>query len=79
MLLNAKHKENLKNYPIQIMTNVPINLFDSQICVDCGLPCHFGSGRFVNRYSVYNDDVEGWRCGDCAVEVDALLEEVQND
>ena len=79
MLLNAKHKENLKNYPIQIMTNVPINLFDSQICVDCGLPCHFGSGRFVNRYSVYNDDVEGWRCGDCAAEVDALLEELQND
>ena len=55
------------------------NLFDSQICVDCNLPCHFGSGRFVNRYSVYNDDVEGWRCGDCAVEVDALLEELQND
>ena len=79
MLLNAKHKENLKNYPIQVMTNVPINLFDSQICVDCGLPCHFGSGRFVNRYSVYNDDVEGWRCGDCAAEVDALLEELQND
>ena len=79
MLLNAKHKENLKNYPIQIMTNVPINLFDSQICVDCGLPCHFGSGRFINRYSVYNDDVEGWRCGDCAAEVDALLEELQND
>ena len=79
MLLNAKHKENLKNYPIQIMTNVPINLFDSQICVDCGLPCHFGSGRFVNRYSVYNDDVEGWRCGDCAAEVDAMLEEMNNE
>ena len=44
------------------MSNVPIDLFDSQICVDCGLPCHFGSGR-VNRYSVYADDVEGWRCG----------------
>ena len=55
------------------------NLFDSQICVDCGLPCHFGSGRFVNRYPVYNDDVEGWRGGDCAAEVDALLEELQND
>ena len=55
------------------------NLFDSQICVDCGLPCHFGSGRFVNRYSVYNDDVEGWRCGDCAAEVDALFEEMNND
>ena len=55
------------------------NLFDSQICVDCNLPCHFGSGRFVNRYSVYNDDVEGWRCGDCAAEVDALYEEMNND
>ena len=55
------------------------NLFDSQICVDCDLPCHIGSGRFVNRYPVYNDDVEGWRCGDCAAEVDALLEELQND
>ena len=61
------------------MTNDPLNLFDSQICVDCGLPCHFGSGKFVNRYSVFNDDVEGWRCGDCAAEVDALLEELQND
>ena len=55
------------------------NLFDSQICVDCGLPCHIGSGRFVNRYSVYNDDVEGWRCGDCAAEVDAMIEEMNNE
>ena len=61
------------------MTNVPINLFDSQICVDCGLPCHFGSGRFVNRYSVYSDDVEGWRCGECAEAVDSMMEELQND
>ena len=55
------------------------NLFDSQICVDCGLPCHFGSGRFVNRYSVYADDVEGWRCGECAEAVDSMMEELQND
>ena len=55
------------------------NLFDSQICVDCSKPCHFGTGRFVNRYSVYSDDVEGWRCGKCAEEVDALLEELKND
>tara|TARA_R100000005_G_C4947653_1_gene169508 strand:+ start:280 stop:465 length:186 start_codon:yes stop_codon:yes gene_type:complete len=61
------------------MTSDPLNLFDSQICVDCDLPCHIGSGRFVNRYPVYNDDVEGWRCGDCAAEVDALFEELQND
>ena len=55
-----------------------INLFDSQTCVDCGLPCHPGSGRFINRYAVYNEDVEGWRCGDCAEKLDALLEELQN-
>ena len=61
------------------MTNDPMNLFDSQICVDCGLPCHFGSGRFVNRYSVYDDNVVGWRGGDCAAKVDAMLEEMNND
>tara|TARA_B100000161_G_C33436893_1_gene362796 strand:- start:78 stop:263 length:186 start_codon:yes stop_codon:yes gene_type:complete len=61
------------------MTSDPLNLFDSQICVDCGLPCHFGSGRFVNRYSVYADDVEGWRCGECAEAVDKMMEELQND
>ena len=55
------------------------NLFDSQICVDCGLPCHFGSGRFINRYSVFADDVEGWRCGECAEAVDKMMEELQND
>ena len=55
------------------------NLFNSQICVDCNQPCHFGTGRFVNRYSVYSDDVEGWRCGEYAEEVDALLEELKND
>ena len=55
------------------------SLFDSQICVDCGLPCHFGSGRFINRYPVENDDVEGWRCGDCAAEVDAMLEEMNEE
>jgi len=54
------------------------NLFDSQICVDCGLPCHFGSGRFVNRYSVYADDVEGWRCGECAEAVDKMMEELND-
>ena len=58
------------------MTNDPLNLFDKQICVDCGLPCHFGSGRFVNRYSVYSDDVEGWRCGECVEAVDKMMEEL---
>tara|TARA_B100000073_G_C23252628_1_gene378967 strand:+ start:220 stop:405 length:186 start_codon:yes stop_codon:yes gene_type:complete len=55
------------------------NLFESEICVDCGKPCHMGSGRFVNRYSVYADDYEGWRCGDCAAEVDAMLEEMNTE
>ena len=54
------------------------SLFESQICVDCGEPCHFGSGRFVNRYSVYADDIEGWRCGFCAVELDAMMEELND-
>ena len=57
----------------------PVNLFDKQICVDCNLHCHFGSGRFINRYPVENDDVEGWRCGDCAAEVDAMLEEMNEE
>ena len=55
------------------------NLFNKQICLDCGKPCHFGTGRFVNRYAVYTDEYEGWRCGECAEEVDALLEEFKND
>ena len=55
------------------------NLFESEICVDCGKPCHMGSGRFVNRYSVYADDYEGGRCGDCAAEVDAMLEEMNTE
>ena len=57
----------------------PNELFDKQICVDCNLPCHFGSGRFVNRYSVYNDDVEGLRLVACAAEVDTMLEELLED
>ena len=53
------------------------NLFNSQVCVDCGLACHIGSNRFINRYPVYSDEVEGYRCGDCAAEVDTLCEELQ--
>ena len=56
----------------------PTNLFEAQICVDCGKPCHMGSGRFVNRYAYYGDEVEGWRCGECAAETDALLEDLQS-
>ena len=55
------------------------NLFNKQICLDCGKPCHFGTGRFVNRYAVYTDEYEAWRCGECAEEVDTLLEELKNE
>ena len=54
-----------------------IDFFEENVCIDCGLPCHFGSGRFVNRYSVYGD-VDGWRCGECASDVDELLEVMKN-
>ena len=54
----------------------PMNLFESEICVDCGKPCHMGSGRFVNRYAYYGDEVEGWRCGECSAELDRLQEEI---
>ena len=52
----------------------PYNLFDIQVCVTCGKPCHFGTGRFVNRYPVGHDDIEGFRCGDCAYEIDNLID-----
>ena len=70
-LKNNKHENSL--------TKTMKNLFDSGICVDCGKSCHLGSGRGFNRYAVYTDEYEGWRCGDCAEEVDALLEELKND
>tara|TARA_X000000950_G_scaffold187949_1_gene227327 strand:- start:504 stop:683 length:180 start_codon:yes stop_codon:yes gene_type:complete len=54
------------------------NTFDSEICVDCGQSCKAGSGRFVNRYAYYGDEIEGWRCGHCAEELDSLLEELQS-
>ena len=56
------------------MTKV-INLFDSQICVQCKKPCHFGSGRFVNRYPYDDGDVEGWVCGFCDSENQAMMED----
>lgn len=57
----------------------PVNTFKTEICVDCGSLCSFGTGRYVNRYPVYNDEVEGWRCGFCAEEIDSLIEEMNND
>ena len=56
-----------------------LNLFKKEICVDCNEPCHFGSNRFINRYPVYSDNVEGWRCGECAEEVDALLHDCMDE
>jgi|TARA_B100001540_G_C15318275_1_gene422410 hypothetical protein len=53
----------------------PDNIFDKEICVDCGKSCRIGSGRFVNRYAYYGDEVHGWRCGECAAEIDAMIEE----
>ena len=44
----------------------PVNTFKTEICVDCGNLCSLGTGRYVNRYAVYNEEVEGWRCGFCA-------------
>lgn len=46
------------------------DIFDKETCVHCDAKCHFGSGRYVNRYPYYGDEVEGWVCGFCAVEDD---------
>ena len=32
------------------------DLFDKEICVECDAKCHFGSGRYVNRYPYYGDE-----------------------
>ena len=57
----------------------PVNTFKTEICVDCGNLCSLGTGRYVNRYPVYNEEVEGWRCGFCAEELDALMEDLIED
>ena len=57
----------------------PTNTFETEICVDCGSLCSFGTGRYVNRYAVYNEKVEGWRCGFCAEELELLIEELIDD
>ncbi len=42
---------------------------DESRCVDCNLPTHFGSGRFINRVpgEVERDgkNVEGFICAEC--------------
>jgi len=47
-----------------------MDLFDLNICTECGKDCHFGSGRFVNRYPRYTSTTEGWVCGDCEAQYD---------
>jgi len=74
--LNTSLKNN--NYE-NSLTKMILNLFKKEICVDCKEPCHCGSDRFINRYPVYSDDVEGWRCGDCATEIDSILEELNEN
>jgi hypothetical protein len=53
------------------------DIFGQEICVDCDQSCKFGTGRYVNRYAYYGDEIQGWRCGCCAEELDSLLEELQ--
>jgi hypothetical protein len=56
-----------------------INVHGVQVCLECHKPCHFGSGRFVNRYSGYleleNAIIEGWICGDCSAAADEYYSE----
>lgn len=51
------------------------NIFDKEICVDCDNNCSPGTGRYVNRYQFYGDDIEGWRCGICAEEIETEFNE----
>ncbi len=58
----------------------PMNLFESEICVDCGKSCHLGSGRGFNRYAVYTDEYEGMGMSEEAAEETArgMAEAAQN-
>ncbi len=51
------------------------NLFDDEICCHCGNDCSIGSGRYINRYEYYSDEVEGYVCSDCGAENEKLMEE----
>ena len=51
----------------------------SERCLDCGKLCSLGTGRYVNRYPVYNEKGEFWRCGVCAEELDFWFEEVSQE
>jgi hypothetical protein len=56
-----------------------INLFEKEICLECGKPCNFGSGRFVNRIPCYLDEVEGFRCGSCQSKLDEYYEVIRRE
>jgi hypothetical protein len=34
-------------------------------CDECGESTAFGSGKFVNRYPVFNENFDGYRCDEC--------------
>lgn len=37
----------------------------AELCDECGESTAFGSGKFVNRYPVSNDEYECYRCDEC--------------
>tara|TARA_R100000700_G_C3156777_1_gene133844 strand:+ start:948 stop:1121 length:174 start_codon:yes stop_codon:yes gene_type:complete len=49
-------------------------LFHDEICCHCGNDCSIGSGRYINRYEYYSDEVEGYVCSDCGAENEKLIE-----
>ena len=54
--------------------SVMMDMFDEEICVHCDKDCSFGSGRYVNRYSYYGDEVRGYVCGVCHEENEILMD-----
>tara|TARA_R100001509_G_scaffold154281_1_gene115799 strand:+ start:7031 stop:7234 length:204 start_codon:yes stop_codon:yes gene_type:complete len=65
------------------MTTGVIDMHNLEVCIHCDKFCHFGSGRFVNRYSGYiehNDTTyEGWVCGDCCAKYEAEWDEYDKE
>ena len=51
-----------------------IDMFDEEICVHCNQDCSFGTGRYVNRYPYYSDEIEGYVCGECDAENQKLMD-----
>jgi len=52
-----------------------------ETCAVCKRPCHFGTGRFVNRCGYSDDHIEdGWLCGECvAAHEDNFTEHKKED